>query len=30
VIAAGESGSRDILVGEAAEQAMAREGISPN
>jgi len=28
VIAAGESGSRDILVGEAAEQAMAREGIS--
>ena len=30
VIAAGESGSRDILVGEAAEQAMAREGIAPN
>ena len=30
VIAAGESGSRDILVGEEAEQAMAREGISQN
>lgn len=30
VISAGESGSRDILVGEEAEQAMARQGISPN
>lgn len=30
VIMAGESGSSDILVGEAAEQAMAQEGISPN
>jgi adenylate cyclase len=30
VIAAGESGSRDILVGEAAEQALAGQGPSPN
>jgi adenylate cyclase len=30
VIAAGESGSKNILVGEEAEQAMARQGISPN
>ncbi|HEY1419327.1 MAG TPA: adenylate/guanylate cyclase domain-containing protein [Candidatus Dormibacteraeota bacterium] len=30
VIAAGESGSRDILVGEAAEQALAQRGSSPN
>jgi adenylate cyclase len=29
VIAAGESGSRDILVGEAAEQALAGQGPSP-
>ncbi len=29
VIMAGGSGSSDILVGEAAQQAMAREGISP-
>ena len=30
VIAAGESGSTDILVGEAAEQALAGQGPSPN
>jgi adenylate cyclase len=30
VIAAGESGSRDILVGEAAEQALAGQGPSTN
>jgi adenylate cyclase len=31
VIAAGESGSTDILIGEAAEQALARQGTStPN
>ena len=30
VIAAGEAGSRDILVGEAAEQALAGQGPSPN
>jgi adenylate cyclase len=30
VIAAGESGSRDILVGQEAQDAMARQGQSPN
>jgi adenylate cyclase len=30
VIAAGESGSTDILVGEAAEQALAGQGPTPN
>jgi adenylate cyclase len=30
VIAASESGSTDILVGEAAEEALAREARSPN
>jgi adenylate cyclase len=30
VIAAGESGSTDILVGEAAEQALAGQGPSPS
>ena len=30
VIAAGESGSKDILVGEEAEQAIARQGSLPN
>ena len=30
VIAAGESGSTDILVGEAAEQALSGQGPSPN
>jgi hypothetical protein len=29
VIAAGESGSTDILVGEAAEQALAGQGPPP-
>ncbi|MGH7762792.1 MAG: CHASE2 domain-containing protein [Candidatus Dormibacteraceae bacterium] len=30
VIAAGAAGSRDILVGEAAEHALAQRGTSPN
>jgi adenylate cyclase len=30
VIAAGQSGSRDILVGAEAEEALARQGQSPN
>jgi len=30
VIAAGESGSSDILVGEAAQEALARQAQSPN
>jgi hypothetical protein len=30
VIAAGESGSSDILVGEAAQEALARQARSPN
>jgi len=30
VISAGESGSSDILVGEAAEEALARQAQSPN
>jgi len=30
VIAAGESGSSDILVGAAAQEALARQAQSPN
>ena len=30
VIAAGESGSRDILIGQDAQDALARQGQSPN
>jgi len=30
VIAAGESGSSDILVGDAAREALARQARSPN